>query len=107
MRAASTRWPYHRRRLTENLPGPPDGLGCDIDLTRGRCRPSSTGCKERRNCRKRDVKVFTSGIAWCWSLRRSGAALTDSLIKQGDETVYQLGAITKGDGVRYHGHLSK
>jgi phosphoribosylformylglycinamidine cyclo-ligase len=94
--------------LTENLPRVlPEGLGCQINLSAWKLPPVFDWLQKTGGIAESEMlKVFNSGIGMVLVVAADQAdALTASLSQSG-ETVYRLGTITQGDGVRYSGHLS-
>jgi len=94
--------------LTENLPRVlPEELGCDIALSAWSLPPVFDWLQKTGGVAESEMlKVFNSGIGMVLVVAADQAdALTASLSTAG-ETVYRLGTITKGEGVRYTGHLS-
>ncbi|EPX79180.1 phosphoribosylformylglycinamidine cyclo-ligase [Litoreibacter arenae] len=93
--------------LTENLPRVlPDGLGAEIDLGTWDLpgvfswMASVAGIEEAEM-----LKTFNSGIGMVLVVDpRAAEALTAQLQDTG-ETVFRIGAVTAGDGVRYSGRL--
>lgn len=93
--------------LTENLPRVlPDGLGADIDLNAWDLPPvfkwlASTAGIEQSEL----LKTFNSGVGMVLSVAPDRAEALTALLQEAGETVYTLGYVTKGDGVRYSGTL--
>ncbi|MEO8530793.1 MAG: phosphoribosylformylglycinamidine cyclo-ligase, partial [Deltaproteobacteria bacterium] len=94
--------------LTENLPRVlPEGLGCDIDLNAWSLPPVFDWLQKTGGIAESEMlKVFNSGIGMVLVVAADQAAALTTSLSDAGETVYQLGLITKEDGVRYHGHLS-
>ena len=94
--------------LTENLPRVlPDDLGCDIDLGAWPLPPvfgwlSATGGMAQAEL----LKTFNSGLGMVLVVAADRADALAGLLRDEGETVYQVGTVTKGAGVRYSGTLA-
>ncbi|PTX55718.1 phosphoribosylformylglycinamidine cyclo-ligase [Litoreibacter ponti] len=93
--------------LTENLPRVlPEGLGAEIDLGTWELpgvfswMASSAGIAEAEM-----LKTFNSGIGMVLVVDAHAAEATTMILQDHGETVFRIGAITPGEGVRYSGKL--
>ncbi|MGH1459288.1 MAG: phosphoribosylformylglycinamidine cyclo-ligase [Paracoccaceae bacterium] len=93
--------------LTENLPRVlPEGLGADIDLGAWDLPPvfkwlvATGGMAEAEM-----LKTFNCGVGMILSVAADEADALSALLQGGGETVYRLGTVTEGAGVRYEGSL--
>jgi phosphoribosylformylglycinamidine cyclo-ligase len=93
--------------LTENLPRVlPDGMGAQIDLDAWDLPPVFKWLAQTGDMAEAELlKTFNAGVGMVLAVDAGRAeALTDVLTELG-ETVYQMGTITKGEGVAYKGAL--
>ena len=93
--------------LTENLPRVlPEGLGAEIDLGTWDLpgvfswMAGVSGIEEAEM-----LKTFNSGIGMVLAVDPRAAEALTSLLQDAGETVFRIGAITPGEGVRYSGRL--
>jgi len=94
--------------LTENLPRVlPDGLGASIDLGAWRLPPVFDWLAREGGLETSEMlKTFNAGIGMVLVVAPDRAeTLADSLRAAG-ETVYRIGVVTHGQGVRYSGDLT-
>ncbi len=93
--------------LTENLPRVlPEGLGADIDLDAWELPGvfkwlAATGKMDEAEI----LKTFNSGLGMILSVAADEAETLEALLREQGETVYRVGHVTAGDGVRYSGRL--
>ncbi|MEP2530458.1 phosphoribosylformylglycinamidine cyclo-ligase [Shimia sp.] len=93
--------------LTENLPRVlPEGLGADVDLTAWGLPDvfkwlAATGGMEEAEL----LKTFNCGVGMILSVSADRADALEALLKEQGETVYRMGHITQGAGMRYSGSL--
>ncbi len=93
--------------LTENLPRVlPEGLGADVDLSTWELPPvfqwlAKTGGMDQAEI----LKTFNSGIGMILSVEADRADALTELLKEQGETVYRIGTVTEGEGMRYTGTL--
>ena len=93
--------------LTENLPRVlPADLGADIDLDTWELQPvfkwlSKTGGMDESEI----LKTFNSGLGMILSVSADQADALEALLRSEGETVYRIGHVTAGEGVRYSGKL--
>ncbi|MBK1635111.1 phosphoribosylformylglycinamidine cyclo-ligase [Rhodovulum adriaticum] len=93
--------------LTENLPRVlPEGLGADIDLSAWDLPRVFAWMGEVAGLDQPEMlKTFNSGIGMVLSVAPDRAdALADLLTAEG-ETVFRIGKVTPGQGIRYSGSL--
>jgi phosphoribosylformylglycinamidine cyclo-ligase len=93
--------------LTENLPRVlPDDLGADIDLTSWTLPPVFSWIAKTAGLAESEMlKTFNAGVGMVLSVDASKADAIIALLKAEGETVYTLGTVTAGAGVRYTGSL--
>ncbi|MEH6836556.1 MULTISPECIES: phosphoribosylformylglycinamidine cyclo-ligase [Falsihalocynthiibacter] len=93
--------------LTENLPRVlPEGLGADIDLNAWDLPPVFKWLAATAKIEQSELlKTFNSGVGMVLSVSADRAEALTALLQEAGETVYTLGHVTKGDGVRYSGSL--
>jgi phosphoribosylformylglycinamidine cyclo-ligase len=93
--------------LTENLPRVlPDGLGADIDLKSWELPPVFKWLAATAGIEQSELlKTFNSGIGMVLSVAPDRADALRALLSEAGETVYTLGTVTEGAGVRYTGTL--
>lgn len=93
--------------LTENLPRVlPEGLGAQIDLSAWQLPDvfkwlAKTGAMAEAEL----LKTFNAGIGMILSVEQAEAARLSALLQAEGETVFTLGRVTAGAGVRYEGRL--
>lgn len=93
--------------LTENLPRVlPDGLGADINLNAWTLPPvfdwlAKTGGMDQAEM----LKTFNAGIGMVVVVPADQLETAKSVLTEHGETVFELGHITAGAGVRYSGSL--
>lgn len=93
--------------LTENLPRVlPEGLGADIDLDAWELPAvfqwlAATGSMDEAEM----LKTFNSGLGMILSVAADQAEALEALLREAGETVYRVGHVTAGEGVRYAGRL--
>lgn len=93
--------------LTENLPRVlPEGLGADIDLTSWTLPPVFAWIADVAGLAESEMlKTFNAGVGMVLSVDAGKADDIIALLKSEGETVYTLGTVTAGEGVRYTGAL--
>lgn len=93
--------------LTENLPRVlPEGLGADIDLDCWDLPPVFGWLADVGGIAESEMlKTFNSGIGMVLVVDAEQADSISALLTEAGETVHQLGSVTAGEGVRYHGSL--
>lgn len=93
--------------LTENLPRVlPDGLGADINLNSWELPPVFKWLAENGGMAQAEMlKTFNAGVGMVLSVSADQADEIAALLKESGETVYRLGTVTDGEGVRYSGAL--
>ncbi|PSL17292.1 phosphoribosylformylglycinamidine cyclo-ligase [Shimia abyssi] len=93
--------------LTENLPRVlPEGLGADVDLAAWELPPvfkwlAATGGMEEAEL----LKTFNCGVGMILSVSADRADAIEALLSEAGETVYRLGHVSNGAGMRYSGSL--
>jgi len=94
--------------LTENLPRVlPEGLGADVDLGAWSLPPVFKWLGETAGLAQAEMlKTFNSGIGMILSVDAAEADRLTALLEGEGETVYRLGTVTQGEGMRYAGALS-
>lgn len=94
--------------LTENLPRVlPEGLGAEIDLTSWTLPPVFSWLKEAGGLDDGEMlKTFNSGIGMTIVCGAEQADALATLLSEAGETVFPLGHVVAGEGVRYRGALS-
>jgi phosphoribosylformylglycinamidine cyclo-ligase len=93
--------------LTENLPRVlPEGLGADIDLTSWTLPPVFAWISEVAGLAESEMlKTFNAGVGMVLSVNAADADAIIALLEGEGETVYRLGTVSAGEGVRYTGAL--
>ncbi|MDH5529430.1 MAG: phosphoribosylformylglycinamidine cyclo-ligase [Paracoccaceae bacterium] len=93
--------------LTENLPRVlPDMLGATIDLGAWQLPPVFRWLAETAGMAEAELlKTFNSGIGMIVVAAPNKAAAIKALLEVAGETVFQIGHVTKGQGVSYRGRL--
>jgi phosphoribosylformylglycinamidine cyclo-ligase len=93
--------------LTENLPRVlPDMLGATIDLGAWQLPPVFRWLAETAGMAEAELlKTFNSGIGMIVVAAPDKAAGIKALLEAAGETVFELGHVTKGQGVSYRGRL--
>ncbi|PUB11272.1 phosphoribosylformylglycinamidine cyclo-ligase [Yoonia sediminilitoris] len=93
--------------LTENLPRVlPDGLGADIDLNAWELPPVFAWLAGIGGIAEAELlKTFNAGVGMVLAVDAGQAEALTSLLSGAGETVYQLGHVTEGAGIRYSGQL--
>jgi len=93
--------------LTENLPRVlPEGLGADIDLSSWTLPPVFTWIADVAGLAESEMlKTFNAGVGMVLSVDADKADAIIALLQGEGETVYTLGTVTAGAGVRYSGKL--
>jgi len=93
--------------LTENLPRVlPEGLGADLNLNAWELPPVFRWLAETSGMEQAEVlKTFNSGIGMVLSVAEDRAEELSALLSAEGETVYRLGHVSAGEGVRYSGKL--
>jgi phosphoribosylformylglycinamidine cyclo-ligase len=93
--------------LTENLPRVlPEGLGADIDLTSWTLPPVFAWIADVAGLAESEMlKTFNAGVGMVLSVDADKADAIIALLQAEGETVYTLGTVTAGEGVRYSGAL--
>lgn len=94
--------------VTENLPRVlPKDLGADIDLTAWSLPPVFRWLAEAGGVSQAEMlKTFNSGIGLILAVDAARADLLAGLLEADGETVYRIGHVTEGQGVRYSGTLA-
>ena len=93
--------------LTENLPRVlPEGLGADVDLDAWELPDvfkwlAATGGMAEAEM----LKTFNCGVGMILSVSADRADALQDLLRAAGETVYRLGHVTEGAGMRYSGRL--
>lgn len=93
--------------LTENLPRVlPEDLGADVELDSWELPDvfkwlAKTGGMEEAEM----LKTFNCGVGMILSVDAARADALEALLRDEGETVYRLGHVTKGAGMRYSGKL--
>lgn len=93
--------------ITENLPRVlPDGLGAEIDLNAWSLPPVFDWLAEAGGISDAEMlKTFNSGVGMILTVAPDRASDIEALLQAAGETVYRLGTVTPGKGVRYSGAL--
>jgi len=93
--------------LTENLPRVlPEGLGADLNLNAWELPPVFRWLAETSGMEQAELlKTFNSGIGMVLSVAEDRAEELSALLSAEGETVYRLGHVSAGEGVRYSGKL--
>ncbi len=93
--------------LTENLPRVlPDGLGADIDLTGWTLPPVFQWLTQQGGMEEAELlKTFNAGVGMVLTVAANHAERIAALLTEEGETVYRIGTVTSGAGVRYSGAL--
>jgi phosphoribosylformylglycinamidine cyclo-ligase len=94
--------------LTENLPRIlPEGLGADIDLTAWTLPPVFRWLADTGGLAQAEMlKTFNSGIGMVLVVAADKSDSLTALLRDAGETVYPLGHVTDGAGIRYSGALA-
>ncbi len=94
--------------LTENLPRVlPEGLGAEIDLNAWSLPPVFRWLAEAGRLDQAEMlKTFNAGIGMVLVVDAVQAAAIADGLREAGETVHRIGAVTKGEGVRYGGALT-
>ncbi|WP_372885683.1 phosphoribosylformylglycinamidine cyclo-ligase [Shimia sp.] len=93
--------------LTENLPRVlPEGLGAEIDLDAWQLPAvfqwlAATGNMDQAEM----LKTFNSGLGMILAVSGDEADALEALLRDQGETVYRVGRVCAGEGVRYSGSL--
>lgn len=93
--------------LTENLPRVlPANLGADINLDAWELQPVFKWLAETGGMDESEIlKTFNSGLGMILSVSADQADALEALLRSEGETVYRVGHVTMGEGVRYSGKL--
>ncbi|TWI32954.1 phosphoribosylformylglycinamidine cyclo-ligase [Paracoccus sulfuroxidans] len=93
--------------ITENLPRVlPEGLGAEVDLNSWSLPPVFDWLAEAGGIADAEMlKTFNSGVGMILTVAPDRAAEIEALLQAAGETVYRLGTVTPGTGVRYSGAL--
>ncbi len=93
--------------LTENLPRVlPEGLGAQIDLDAWDLPPVFRWLAETGGMAEPELlKTFNAGVGMVLAVAADRAAALTALLAEAGETVYHIGSVTQGEGVRYSGTL--
>ncbi|SHK23403.1 phosphoribosylformylglycinamidine cyclo-ligase [Shimia gijangensis] len=93
--------------LTENLPRVlPEGLGADINLDAWELQPVFQWLAKTGDMDEAEIlKTFNSGLGMILSVSADQADAVEALLQSEGETVYRVGHVTAGEGVRYSGKL--
>jgi len=94
--------------LTENLPRVlPEGLGAEIELSSWTLPPVFRWLCEAGDLSQAELlKTFNAGIGMVLVVQADLIGPLTHRLQGAGETVYMLGQITEGDGVRYEGTLA-
>ncbi|WP_166416383.1 phosphoribosylformylglycinamidine cyclo-ligase [Cochlodiniinecator piscidefendens] len=93
--------------LTENLPRVlPEGMGADIDLGSWELPPVFRWLAETAGLAEAEMlKTFNAGVGMVLSVSADDVDAIEALLRAEGETVYRLGTVTEGEGMRYTGAL--
>jgi phosphoribosylformylglycinamidine cyclo-ligase len=93
--------------LTENLPRVlPDDLGAEIDLNAWELPPVFKWLAANGGMSQAEMlKTFNAGVGMVLSVEADSADTITALLSEAGETVYRLGTVSDGEGVRYTGAL--
>ena len=93
--------------LTENLPRVlPEGLGVEIDLGTWELPGVFAWMADVAGIEEAEMlKTFNSGIGMVLAVDPRAAEALTSVLQDAGETVFRIGAVTPGEGVRYSGRL--
>lgn len=93
--------------LTENLPRVlPAGLGAEIDLGTWELPAVFAWMADIAGIKESEMlKTFNSGIGMVLAVDPRAAEALVSLLQDAGESVFRIGAVTAGEGVRYSGRL--
>ena len=93
--------------ITENLPRVlPKGLGAEIDLNSFTLPAVFDWLAEAGGIADAEMlKTFNSGVGMILAVAADRAEALEALLKSEGETVFRLGHVTPGEGVRYSGNL--
>lgn len=93
--------------ITENLPRVlPNGLGAQVDLDSFTLPPVFGWLSEAGQIAEAEMlKTFNSGIGMILAVAGDRAGALAELLGEQGETVFRLGHVTSGEGVRYSGRL--
>ncbi len=94
--------------LTENLPRVlPEGCGASIDLNAWHLPPVFAWLKTEGGIAEAEMlKTFNAGIGMCVVVAADQAEAVAQTLRDAGETVFPLGHVTEGEGVRYTGTLT-
>ncbi len=94
--------------LTENLPRVlPDDLGADVDLSAWELSPVFKWLQAEGGMAESEMlKTFNCGIGMILVVKPDHVTDLVTLLEVEGETVFKLGTVTKGEGVRYSGSLA-
>ena len=93
--------------LTENLPRVlPEVLGADLNLNAWELPPVFRWLAETSGMEQAELlKTFNAGIGMVLSVAEDRSEELSALLSAEGETVYRLGHVSAGEGVRYSGKL--
>jgi phosphoribosylformylglycinamidine cyclo-ligase len=93
--------------LTENLPRIlPDGLGAEVDLGSWTLPPVFRWLADQGGLDEAEMlKTFNSGIGMVAVVAADRADALQRVLSDAGETVFRLGRVVPGQGVRYSGRL--
>ena len=93
--------------LTENLPRVlPEGLGVEVDLDGWTLPPVFDWLAEAGGISQAEMlKTFNSGIGMALIVAPERADVIEALLRGAGETVFRIGEVLPGQGVRYRGSL--
>ncbi len=93
--------------LTENLPRVlPTGMGADIDLNAWDLPPVFGWLADQGGMAEGEMlKTFNAGIGMILVVKPDAVDATKALLVETGESVYEIGKITAGEGIRYSGSL--
>lgn len=94
--------------LTENLPRVlPEGLGAEIDLSAWRLPPVFHWLQDVGGTPSEDMlKTFNCGVGMVVIVDAQVADKVSEVLGKAGETVYNLGVVREGSGVRYSGAIA-
>ena len=93
--------------LTENLPRVlPKGLGADVDLNAWDLPGVFRWLAQEGGMAEAEIlKTFNSGIGMMLVVKADHAASVTAVLEEQGETVFPLGHVSEGEGMRYTGTI--